>query len=269
MDYLKLAPDIDSDPEFEEAGFWATRVYELLLKVSALKDLRGRIPPEYQKPSWLNRRWGLSAADLGGIEPEQVIATGIDKLLEVGKLRREEQALVIGAWAKFYDPPKSNAERQAEFRAREKARREAEEAAARNESNGRNESNATPPHPPTSPTPPTPQHPTATGGAGVAEEKLPPGTEYPPDADGFWTFAQEERVARGLSKETKRPKGFAEWEAIARAQVGPDSLARAYQSFLDDADPNFRAKDKPMGVFVKEAVWLPRTVIPIATRRRP
>jgi hypothetical protein len=111
VEYLKLAPDIDSDPDIEEAGWVGARVYELLLKVSALKDLRGRIPPGLQHPGWLVRRWNLRADDLPGVIPAQMVERGVARLIDVGLLTVEDGVWVIVGWEKFYRPRETSTAR--------------------------------------------------------------------------------------------------------------------------------------------------------------
>ena len=118
MDHLRIRPDIDTDPRLEEAGWGASRVYELLLKISGQYDLKGRLPPEKQRPGWLAKRWNLMPADLPGVKPEDFITVGLTRLLQVGVVRREGSDVVISAWAKWYGGVKTGAERQAAYEER-------------------------------------------------------------------------------------------------------------------------------------------------------
>ncbi len=163
MEYLKLAPDIDTDPALEEAGWAAARVYELLLKVSAAKDLQGIITPEFQRYTWLAKRWNLSKADLPGVEPEDFIAGGVSRLIGVGKLTVQGQCWVISGWDKFYRPAKSGAERTNDWRKRNPVTATVTRDAPTSQPshvtprNVERHGDATPPTPHHPPTPHTPQ----------------------------------------------------------------------------------------------------------------
>lgn len=246
MDFLKLDPDIDSDPDVEDAGWVGARVFELLLKVSAKKDLRGRIPPQFQARGWLARRWNLTAEDLP-IRPEDLISNGVQRLISVGLVTLEDGCWCIRGWDKFYSPPKTNAERQAEFRERA--------AEKRNESNARNESNGTPPDT-TPPTPPdyTPPPPTKLA---VVEEKKP--TE-----DDFWAWSQVARARMGLPPEPARPKKLEKWHEAAEPKHGADALMHSYERYLED--DHFRETGWPMAVFISPLVFTSR--LPVARKVR-
>lgn len=124
MEHIRIAPDKDSDPDIEAAGWCAARVHELLLMVSGLKDLRGSIPPQFQSPSWLAKRWNLTPADLPGVAPEDFIANGVQRLIRVGLLSVDGNCWVIRNWEKFYKSAKTGAQRQAEYEERERQKRQ-------------------------------------------------------------------------------------------------------------------------------------------------
>lgn len=165
MEYLKLAPDIDTDPHIEEAGWCAARVYELLLKVSGAKDLHGRLSPEFVKPAWLAKRWNLTRDDLPGLDPADFISNGVTRLIRAGLLIQDGQALVIKGWEKFYKPSKTGAQRTRDWRDKLKVGDECDgrdvgdEPASRVTEpivrDGCDKSDATPPTPLHPPTPPT------------------------------------------------------------------------------------------------------------------
>lgn len=159
MEYLRIDPDIDTDPGLEEAGWCAARVYELLLKVSAKYDLHGRIPPERQSAAWLARRWNLSASDLPGASPEDFISNGIARLLAVGKLVAEGDEWIIRGWDKAYAPKNPSTPRVQAHRARLRTPEPAPDETGRNVSCvssrfGNGETPETPHHT----TPPTPRN---------------------------------------------------------------------------------------------------------------
>lgn len=123
MEHIRLDPCIDSDPDIEAAGFWGARVFELLLKVSAWKDLHGRVPPQYLRPDWLAKRWNLAQKDIPGLEVEGIILDGTERLIRAGLLTMESDAtLVIRGWDKFYKRPQTNAERQEAWRERQRSK---------------------------------------------------------------------------------------------------------------------------------------------------
>lgn len=250
MEFLKLDPDIDSDPDIEAAGWCAARVYELLLKVSAKKDLRGRIPPAFRAPGWLAKRWNLTPQDLPGVSPEDFIANGMVRLAAVGLVSQDGADLVIKGWEKYYRPAKSNAERQAGFRARH---REPGPVTG----NGSNESNATP----QDSTPHTPLHSTP-----QTTEKPPPSffpvkTEKPVKDDDawdgmdFWAWAQTKRAEEGLATE-RRPNERAVgawWSAVRMSGFSTKAMRLAFVAFGNDAywaHPD-RAPPIPFGAFLK------------------
>lgn len=284
MEFLQLAPDIDSDPDVFDAGFWGGRVFELLLKVSALKDLRGVVRPQYQRTGWLARQWNLSQEDLFGHPPAEVIAKGVENLLAVGLLTREGENWVIRSWEKYYDPPVSNSERSKGWRERQRAAAEAESAAnvatrtERHDGRDVHDGRDTLLHPtPPNPTPPNTTQPTTS--------PLPP----PPDADGqppagarrlegvesdfsdqekaFLAMWSEERESRGLARENW-PRDGKDWLRRVltepRAQGQPPfsehELQQAVRHFL--GDEGIKAAGKPLAVFIREAVWRPRMGVP-------
>lgn len=285
MDHLRLSPNIDSDPDLMEVGWIGVRVFELLLKVSASRDLRGVIPPGYQKASWLARFWNLTPEDLGGGAPETFIELGVKRLMNVGGWITVDVAggWVLRAWDKFYSPPKTAAERQAAKRERDRlaAERRAEErtkgervAESLRASHDvttvtpprdSRDSHATPPPPHSTspnltslPPPPEVPPPAADGGGGD-----PP--RFPFTADGAWDFVQHERELRGLEREKKRPRN---WEAFYPRSVekfGPDALSLALGRYLDDE--YFQEKCWPTAVFITDGVFEPRAAGPPRRQR--
>ncbi len=236
MDHLRLDPLIDQDPDMIKAGWLGARVWELLLKVSGAMDLYGRIPPKYQDTAWLCRFWNLNPGDLP-VSPTTIIEEGLRKLLEVRQVTTDGSDWVLEGWEEFYGPkPKTNAERQKDFRDRK--------TSERNESNARNESNGTPP---THSTPRTSLYPP------------PPNTAV---ADGLdcWGFIQEERRARGLPEEIRKPKGFAEWVSAAEAEHGKDKVAYALGGYF--ADEHFKDRGWPTGIFIAGDVMRHRLPVP-------
>jgi hypothetical protein len=232
VEYLKLAPDIDSDPDIEAAGWCAARVYELLLKVSAMKDKRGRLARPFQAPSWLAKRWNLTPADLPGVAPEDLIANGLVRLAALNLIHYENDELVISDWDKHYRPAKTSAERMADKRHRDAAKTSDAGDASDDTSH-------------TSPTPPTPLHPPTPQGEAKAAAPFSgeavPATITAPTRPAeewseveFWGWAQSIREKGGYYAEGK-PKTvkLERWwtEALMSEGITPPVLKEAFYNF--------------------------------------
>lgn len=156
VEYLKLDPDIDSNPEVMMAGWCAARFYELLLKVSARKDLHGRIPRDFQNLTWLARMWNLTPADAS--DPNAFMAKARDQAISGGLVTVDGEDWLLRGWEKYYRPAKSGAQRQAEYEGRERAKLTAATIKPVSPDvpavspNATDETDATPPTPPTPPT---------------------------------------------------------------------------------------------------------------------
>jgi hypothetical protein len=245
VEYLKLAPDIDSDPAIEAAGWCAARVYELLLKVSAMKDKRGRLGPQFRAPAWLAKRWNLTAADLPGVVPEDLIANGIARLAGVGLVHQDGEDLVLSGWEKYYKPAQSNAERQAAFRKKG--------SVTRNESN---ESNATSPTLPTPLHPPTP--PTHVDVAPPKSVHVPSVPEKPTADDGSWgsdefiAYANAKRFEEGLPPDKKFNvrEVAAWWSALLMSGYTPRDVRIGFVAFGND--DYWRPRKLPIAGFVSQ-----------------
>ncbi len=243
MEYLKLTPDIDSDPAIEAAGWCAARVYELLLKVSALKDKRGRLERQFQAPGWLARRWNLTAADLPGVLPEDLIANGIARLAAVGLIHQDGEDLVLAGWDKYYKPAQSNAERQASFRKKG--------SVTRNASNESNATSPTPLHPPTplhvdvAPTPPKSAH------VPVVPEK-PTAEDASWGSDEFIAYANAKRFEEGLPPDKKFNvrEVAAWWSALLMSGYTPRDIRVGFVAFGNDA--YWRPRKLPIAGFVSQ-----------------
>lgn len=262
MDYLRLDPAIDSDPALEEAGWWATRVYELLLKISAMRDLRGRIPAECQRPAWLAKRWGLPA----NLDAEDILPGCLDALVAVGKLQREDDgALVISGWKKWYPTPKTGAERTAAWRDRQRSddrddRDECDEGPS--QAVTVTDTYSTPPHP----TPPdTSRSSSSTSsvgprtGAAAGNNGVDPGK--------LWEAIQASRTAHGLEAEGASPMGWTAWvrqSAQAAGENAQERILAAHAVFLSDAKAK-RLRSNATKVFCSDSIWrsrLPAKVLP-------
>lgn len=121
MDYLRIDPLMDEHPDVEEAGFAAVAVFQAVLRAIARNDGHGILRAKFATPRWLAKRLCLRPEDIGGGEPETWIAQALDRCARCGlACRNQDGDLVVPGWEKFYQPSKTNAERQAEFRNKHK-----------------------------------------------------------------------------------------------------------------------------------------------------
>lgn len=237
MEYLKLAPDIDTNPEIMRAGWWGARFYELLLKVSALKDLKGRVPPDYQDLEWLARMWNLGPDDFGAaVTVAAIMARSKDSAQRAGLFTVDGGDWVLRGWEKYYRPAKPGAIRQAEYEKRQREKRASGLTAA----DGPDETDATSPTPPTPLHPPTPQEeakaPAPFAGEAVAATVVPP--TKPPDAWSevdFWAWAQSIREKGGLYAEDppRKREALSRWwsQALMSDGITPAVLKETFYNF--------------------------------------
>lgn len=105
MDYVRYDPRRHSKPKALKVGWLAMRVYETLVDVCALYDLRGVLPPDYADPLFLAQTVALRPEDLG-LDSNQALVQALDtateRLLLAGLLREEDTSLVICGWEEFY-----------------------------------------------------------------------------------------------------------------------------------------------------------------------
>jgi hypothetical protein len=242
VEYLKLAPDIDSDPDIEAAGWCAARVYELLLKVSALKDLRGRLPRQFQAPAWLAKRWNLTAADLPGVQPEDLIANGLGRLATIGLVHQDGEDLVVTGWDKFYRPAKTSAERMAEKRLRQRYGSDESDAQPSRVTKAKVETSRDASddtsHHPLHNTPPTPHHVdiAAAPPKSVHVPSVPEKPEKPDEAwgsDDFTAWANAKRFEEGLPPDKKFNvrEVSAWWSAVLMAGFTPKDVRTGFIEF--------------------------------------
>lgn len=245
MEYLKLDPDIDSDPAIMSAGWWGARFYELLLKVSAKKDLEGRITPEYQNLKWLARIWNLSDDDCAVRDPAGTMLIARDSAIAAGLIRIDGDDWVLRGWEKYYRPAKAPAQRTAEYEQRQREKgltRKGGRWAPAEESSGPHdphETHATPPTPPTHSTPPTSQKPPPPTPSADSSDADPPVAEPVVVAEEVSGFVRYWRELGG--KATDVPANLATVLAQKRAQYGPDVdavMMRTMEKFLPDTTMN-------------------------------
>ncbi len=260
MEFLKLDPDIDSDPTIMRAGWWGARFYELLLKVSGKKDLKGRIPPEYQDLKWLARIWNLAEEDCAVRDPAGTMCIARDAALGAGLMSVESDgSWLIRGWEKFYKPARPGKDRTRDWRDRQRLRDECDETPSRasEQSHGdaRDECDATPLHT-THSTPPTPQKREETPAA-----HFPVKTEKPAKDDDlwdgmdFWAWAQAKRGEDGLATE-RRPNERtvgAWWSAVRMSGFSTKAMRLAFVAFGNDPywSDKARAPPVPFGAFLK------------------
>lgn len=120
MDFLRIDPRMDEHPDIEAAGFDGARVFEAVLRACARNDGRGRLRGKFAHPGWLARRMNLTSDVIGGMDPDTWVNHGLERCVGCGLLAREGEDVIIPGWEKFYTPAKTNAERQADFRLKEK-----------------------------------------------------------------------------------------------------------------------------------------------------
>jgi hypothetical protein len=191
MDHVRIDPKFRRKPRPKRAGWAAREVFKFLLEVSAEFDLHGRFSPSMQDVAWLTDEWvngDESARDYAAL----MLGAQLPRLVEVGLLTRDAAELVITDWEDFYKPAKPNAQRQADWRARNAAPAAPLPVTTSNASvtavtepvtrNASNESNATTQHS-------TTQH--STKGEAAPPPPVPAAPKPPPPATSAPTTAPE------------------------------------------------------------------------------
>jgi hypothetical protein len=132
-----------------KAGWWACRVFELLLKVSGKYDLRGEFSENYANPDWLAREWNYTREDASA-EPGESVSYGIDALLDHGILQGTAKSFILVGWEEFYGKKDYSTPRVRKMRANRNG--DVGTAAATGETDETDETTPTPPTHTTSPT---------------------------------------------------------------------------------------------------------------------
>ncbi len=264
-----MDPDIDTDPAIMRAGWWGARFYELLLKVSAKKDLKGRVPVEFQDFGWLARMWNLQPDDLEamGLTELGVAATmarAQDAATRAGLILVDgEGAWVLKGWEKYYRPGKPAKQRTAEYeeRQREKGLTRVDgrwiSSRAGADPHDPHKTHDTPPTPPTHTTPPT--HVDSAGErsgnhvVAVPEKPTVPDDEW--TCDHFEDYAQAKRFEEGLPPEGGRsrvPKSSlaAWWSSLAMAGFTPREARLGFVAFGND--PYWKGQGLPLRGFLSQ-----------------
>lgn len=276
MEFLKLDPDIDSDPAIMRAGWAGARFYELLLKVSAKKDLKGRITHEYQDLEWLARLWNLGPTDMGeAIQVAAFMARAKDAAQRGGLVTVDgDGAWIIRGWEKYYRPAKSGKQRQAEYEARQLTNLTGltkpdeapsasvspdEEDSASVSPDAPDETDATSRHvtPRTPPTPPTyvERAPAGKGFVPLVPEK-PTKPDEAWDGLDFWAWAQAKRAEAGFPSERRPNERTVStwWAARCMEGITAKQLRLAFVAFGNE--PFWVAKERkppiPFGGFLSQ-----------------
>lgn len=105
MDYIRLDPRRHTKPKALRVGWRAMRLYETLIDICALYDLRGVVPADYADPLFIAQTVALRPEDWG-VPTAQALAQAmneaLDRLQAAELLRTEAGCLVICGWEEFY-----------------------------------------------------------------------------------------------------------------------------------------------------------------------
>lgn len=150
--FAKVDATLELNPKIEEAGFWASTVYQFLLRVNRLHECDGRIPARYLRPKYIAKRLdmftaeGLDSSALGIVE--RAIARCQDS--EVELLERDGDEFLLVGWDSEWKGAKTEAERSKDYRDKKKRSRskcddrDAKEAVTIQEAPSRTESDSPP-----------------------------------------------------------------------------------------------------------------------------
>jgi hypothetical protein len=114
MDFIRLDPRRHTKPKALKVGWRAMRVYEALVDISAMYDLRGVLPADYADPAFIAGAVALRPEDWGLDNMEYLTASiglSLDKLVSSGMLSVEAGCLVVVGWEEFYGFRKAGTER--------------------------------------------------------------------------------------------------------------------------------------------------------------
>lgn len=105
MDYIRLDPRRHTKPKALRVGWRAMRLYETLIDICALYDLRGVVPADYADPLFIAQTVALRPEDWGVHTPAALVDAmdeALDRLQAAELLRTEAGCLVICGWEEFY-----------------------------------------------------------------------------------------------------------------------------------------------------------------------
>lgn len=118
MDYIRLDPRRHTKPKALRVGWRAMRLYEALIDICALYDLRGVVPADYADPRFIAQAVNLTPADWGAQDYElnDAVNACIDRLEGAGLLRTEAGCLVVCGWEEFYGQKRGPAAKVDKFK---------------------------------------------------------------------------------------------------------------------------------------------------------
>lgn len=273
MDFLQIDPRMDEHPDIEAAGFDGARVFEAVLRACARNDGRGRLRGKFAHPGWLARRMNLTREVIGGMDPDQWVANGVERCIANGLLEFKDGDIVIPGWEKFYSPAQSGAQRSKNWR--DRTRTDETSVTPRDARDDRTSRPSLPVARDATPPNTTPPNSTELPPPSVAADEKPPEPEdfeadstgeFRPTAWGFWGWHNQQRQERELFDEPTPPAELRQWHDHAVAKVGIEGLIRSYKRYLED--PFAADRGWPFHLFKSENVWLPRANAPPPKPRR-
>lgn len=125
MDFIRLDPRRHTKPKALKVGWRAMRVYEALVDICAMYDLRGTVPADYADPLFVAgavalrpEDWGMKTMD----ELAKSIGACLDKLISSGMLEVGAGYLIVSGWEEFYGFRKAGTERVPKIKPTENAK---------------------------------------------------------------------------------------------------------------------------------------------------
>ncbi len=116
--FSKVDANLDTHPKIEEAGFWGSTVFQLLLRINRANDFDGHIPCSYIQPKYLAKRLGLFEACGLADTPENLILWGLDQCMrkECGLIKKEGDVIHLCGWDDEWRGAQSDASRARKYR---------------------------------------------------------------------------------------------------------------------------------------------------------
>lgn len=119
MDYIRLDPRRHTKPKALRVGWLAMRVYEHLVDICALYDLRGLVPADYADPLFIAQTVAMRPEDVGqktAADLVRVLDGALDRLGDASLIRVEAGGLVICGWEEFYGQKRGPAAKVDKFK---------------------------------------------------------------------------------------------------------------------------------------------------------
>ncbi len=119
MDYIRLDPRRHTKPKALRVGWLAMRVYEHLVDICALYDLRGLVPADYADPLFIAQTVAMRPEDVGqksAADLVRVLDAALDRLGDADLIRVEAGGLVICGWEEFYGSKRGPAARVEKYK---------------------------------------------------------------------------------------------------------------------------------------------------------